>query len=107
MLNYFVVIMCSDLGTVRKLLGKVCIDVKGSIDLYYPKYRIRTWTRKTHKVTITLVIEVVLSVSVTTCVTVMNRKVVLVQDLGGHKELSPNNINMHKSVDWFREKCLV
>lgn len=74
MLNCFVVIMYSDLGTMRKLFGRVCISVKGSIGMYYQKKMIYTWIKESQKVSKSLVVMFVLSISISTYVMVMTRK---------------------------------
>ena len=73
MQNRFVVIICSDFRTTRKFLGRVCIGVKGSIDMYYHKHNIRTWIKRSCKVTKALIVEFVLYVSIFTNVMVMTR----------------------------------
>lgn len=73
------VIVYSDWGTMRQLLGRVYIGVNGSIGLYYRKHKIHTWINRSRKVTKTLLVDFVLFVSVITYVMVMPRKVVLMQ----------------------------
>ena len=97
LLNYFVVFIYSDLGTMRQLLGRECIGVNGSICMYYWKYMIRR-IRKSCKITKALIVEFVLFVPIITTDMVMTRKVGSDSDPNGHEESISGSINMQSEL---------
>ena len=73
--------------------------MKGSRDLYYWKYKTRTWIRESHKVTKKLVIDSILFGYVITIVLVMTSKMIVNPTLVVTFNWSPTTVSMLRGLE--------